>query len=485
MSARSSRFQANFNIWFTIVLGIVILLMVNHLGVRYYWRKDCSFNNYYQLSPKTLGILKMLPGEVRITTFLLNTELNEKVKFLLEEYQRSGKGKIKVDLIDPAIDVTRAEAVATKYKLQRDENVVIFEYKDRHKIVGETQLYEPDYSRMGQRKVAAFKGEGEFTATIQALVEGNAAKIYYITGHGEPDLADSGARGYSLIAARVDTENIKLEPLNLAVKGEIPSDADAVMIAGPKTALSPVEIEPLQNYLSNKGKMLLMQDPGMHSGLEPLIAKYGLRFDDDIIVMRSIAMLGDRLGMGNFELAVTMTYSNHPIVRFLKGYNLQLRRTCSVSMVPNIEEGVKSKITELAKTGPSPDCWGATNLTDVKKGYDPNVDLRAPLCVASLYDAGNVKGDDVNVMGTRILVIGTSTFLLNGARNNLCEDFIAGALNWMVKKDVSLGIAPKMHQEYNLNLSPLQQRSVLLMSCMVMPLLAFIMGFCVWYRRRS
>jgi len=211
-NASSSRRLANFNVVITVLLGLLILIAVNYLSYRHYIRKDYSLNQYYQLTPKSIEILKNLKEPIKITTYFLNSPIQSQVDGLIQEYQFKGGEKIKVERVDPVKNGERAEELAKKFKFTGEENLVIFEYKDRSKYITEKDLADFDGGNpmMGggaPRKVRAFKGEQQFTSAIQTLLEGKASKIYFTTGHGEKDLAKSTAKGLSDLAIRMKGAN--------------------------------------------------------------------------------------------------------------------------------------------------------------------------------------------------------------------------------------------------------------------------------------
>jgi ABC-type uncharacterized transport system involved in gliding motility auxiliary subunit len=481
ISAKSARWQARVSNWLTVVLTFAIVVMVNYLGFRYYLRKDFSQNRYFELSEKTVQVLKGLKEPVKITTCLNSSALQREIEGLLKEYQFRGGDKIQIERVDVAMDVERAEALSKKFHFDLRENLVIFEYKDRNKYVNEQQIAEIDNSgiMMGRGpQLKAFKGEQQFTATIQALVEGDAAKVYFLTGHGERDIDDQTTpAGYGEAAARIRRENIELTKLNLAEGAEVPKDAQALIIAGPQAALSAQEIQIISAYLDRQGKVVVLQDVNTVSGLEPLLQKYGMTLDKDLVVAR-VRYMGNEVLLG----AIGTQFAPHPSVKPLAGFNIQFGNARSISVAAG-GNGAASKVTKLIET--AKDFWGETHLGDPKAVYDPAADLSGPLTLAALYDSGEVPGEAVSVSGTRLLAVGSSTFLVNQNIDVVGVDFITNALNWMIKKDAAIGISPKVPQEYSLNLTPLQLRTISWLAATLVPLAALLLGGFVWYSRRK
>ncbi len=442
-SSRSLRLQLGWNSLLTIVLALALCLGANYVGFRYFKRHDFSKSGDNSLSGKTLQILSNLPEPVTITTSLSTSQMKDQVESLLREYKYRGKGKVKIEFVDAAVNLTKAEELKTKYSLDpTQENVVIFEYKDRHKVVSEADLadYAPGNPYTGQPgKMLGFKGEAAFTAAIQSLVEGKAAKVYFLLGHGERDLADvSNLGGLGGLNVYLKRDNLVTAPLNLAQadQGAVPADADALVIVGPHVPLSATEVQAITAYLDAKGKVILLEDPRTVSGLEPVAQRYGILIQDD----RAQA----QMRMGGVSLlvrtAVASDYADHPAVNALKGLNLKMDNARSLAPVKDAANTNVSKVTSLVRTPAN--YWGETSPDDTKVQFDEGVDIKGPLTLAMVYDGGEVPGDGVKLAGTRFAVIGSSTFLTNEKLDGTGLDFFQGLLDWMLKKDLAIGIAP-------------------------------------------
>ncbi|SDU07716.1 ABC-type uncharacterized transport system involved in gliding motility, auxiliary component [Verrucomicrobium sp. GAS474] len=483
-SARSLRLQLGWNSVLTIVLAVALCAGVNYAAFRYYKRHDYSKGSYNSLSGKTVQILSSLPEPVSITTSLATSQMRDQVEGLLREYKYRSAGKVKLEFVDAAVNLTKAEELRTKYSIDAtQENVVIFEYKDRHKVVPEADLADfapgnPYTQEPG--RMLDFKGEAVFTAAILSLVEGKSAKVYFLVGHGERELSDvSSLGGLGGLDVYLKRDNLLTAPLNLSDKGVVPDDADALVIAGPRVTLSPAEVQAVTAYLDAKGKVILLEDPRTVSGLEPVAQRYGILIQDD----RAQAIMK----MGGASLlvrtAVANDYATHPAVNSIKGFNLKMDNARSLALVKDAANLNVSKVTSLARTSAA--YWGETSPDDSKAQYDEGVDVKGPLTLAMVYDGGDVPGDGVKLAGTRFAVIGATTFLTNEKLDSTGLDFFQGLLDWMLKKEMAIGIAPKSPQEFGLNVSPLQKSTIITLALFFVPGLALVGGIGVWLSRRK
>ena len=323
----------------TTLLGIVLFLMVNYLGYKFYNRQDLTPSRINELSPRTKEILQSLSTPITIITYFgtlseTNPSLFRYINSLLKEYLAHGGDKIKLESVDAAMDIARAEILAKKYNIYNIDDVIILDYQDRFRTLIAQQLAEfyPHSPFEPVARIKSFNGEREITAAIKALIEGQETKVYYIIGHGQPALQQSKSnRSITLFEARVKRENIQLIPLNLAQSQEIPQDAAALMILGPRTKISDDEIALIQNYLEKQGRLIVFQDPQIQSGLEPILQNYGLKLNNDIGVIR---FPGTR---AMTQTIIANEFADHPATNALKGFNLSIpfARSITTGLPPN------------------------------------------------------------------------------------------------------------------------------------------------------
>jgi hypothetical protein len=141
-----------------------------------------------------------------------------------------------------------------------------------------------------------------------------------------------------------------------------------------------------------------------------------------------------------------------------------------------------AKVVPLVKTPEG--FWGETNLDDPKPQYDKATDITGPLTLAMAYDGGEIPGDGVKLVDTRLVVVGSSSFLANQYLDGSGLDFFLNTLNWEMQKDNAIGISPKSAQEFGLNISPLQKSTIFLLAILFAPGVAAVLGIAVWWSRR-
>jgi ABC-type uncharacterized transport system involved in gliding motility auxiliary subunit len=488
-SARSSRRSASFHGFLTLGLFALIIVGINVYGFKHYFHRDLSQSQFYTLSPKTRDVLTHLTSPVAVTT-LLSPKYQQQIENLLKEYQRVAGKNFTVEKIDPAYDVARAAELQKRLQFDGTQSMVIFEYQGQVRFVKQEDLFEINPIT---QEIGGFKGEQQFTAALISLVEGKASKVYFTEGHGEHSAQDSqNAAGYGFVAQSLKNDNIETTNLNLAAKGDVPDDADAVVVAGPAIGFSPFEVQALQRYLARNGKLFILLDPYVVSGLDDLLKPYGLRFDDDLVLYRAMTTTGQQVTV-SLALIYQGGFSTHPITAKFAQANLQLQITGarSVTLLPDDKGQPNSKDQFLLQS--DPDSWGWVNKPGAPAAdphaltFDKATDLPGPLTIAALYDGGTMTDPKTQALvpGTRIVVAGCAKFIENDVASPVGINFFTNTVDWLVKKQAVLDIAPKPPQQYGLSLSPMQGRTVEWMALFFIPGAALILALFTWLSRRK
>jgi len=479
VSARSSRIGASSA---GILLAVAVLIGVNYLALRHWKRFDWTHTQIYSLSDTTKKILDGLKQPVQVTVFMVpgRSRLLTEVKELLARYQ-ARSSKIEVEYLDPQRNPARAQALVGQEAGVR-ENTIVFRSGDKKKYVEEDKLADFDYAGMGMGggapAVKAFKAEEAFTSAILSVTESRQPKVYFTKGHGEAAL-DSSERGKGYADAKQSLErgNVTVGTWDSLGKADLPSDADLVVVAGPRTQFLEPEAGALEKYLAGGGHVLLMLDPA-DLGFGPFLTKYGIKLGNDLVVDPANA-----LPMVGAETLLVNRYGTGPIVSSLssEGLPVVLPLARSVTKAEKPPEGLAENM--LLET--SPDGWGETNLKDLDAGLKKDAaDTPGPVSLAvSLASADEKKTAGKS---PRLVVIGNSRFATNGAIQNGANAMLfANATMWLAGSEKQVGIAPKTPAQSSLALTDAQVQRLGWGAIAGLPAVAVLLGVWVWYRRRD
>ncbi|MDX2227373.1 MAG: GldG family protein [Verrucomicrobiae bacterium] len=484
-----------------VVLGIVVA--INYLAARHpdwffppNWftgqkeiRWDVKKSSRFELSDKTLSLLRTLKEPIDVyVVFDPNNEIYDRIDSLLREYRRISP-LIKVHLIDKDKDLAQVRNLSTRFKFSEQENIVIISAGDNSRI---SSVYDiVDYRQEGgmfeapTMKVIAFKGEQQFTSAIQSVLDPRKKRIYVLEGNGEEHLDGAEPMGYAAAGLAIERENILIAPLTLKLNATIPADCDLLMILGPKTELAPQELQAIEGYLKNQGKLFVTLEPRTKTGLEPLLARYGVKVNNDLV-----AGVLDIMGAKKLIYEAYATADpGSPITEKIAGtaVNLIFPRARSLDMQAPSPEIVPQPVPRILARSMK-GFWGEMGALDKgQPSYDDKIDLKGPLPLALSVEVGGVPTEGVAVNTTKILVVGSTLFMANAtmqtADGNV--DFLMNSINWLLRRDQLIGIAPKAVNEIALSMNPKQFQSLVIFIMIVLPGLSAFNGFLVWWRRRK
>jgi ABC-type uncharacterized transport system involved in gliding motility auxiliary subunit len=421
--------------------------------------------------------------------------LYDQVSELLKRYEVISD-RISVEYIDPDKEPLKTRQLAEEFGISIADTVV-FAVGDRTKYVTSDQMAEYDYSGMqfGQAPtMRSFKGEEQFTSAMLSLVAPEVPKVYFVTGHGEVSPSSGGGpgeRGLSVLAEALKRENLETAETSL-LGGELPSDADVLAIVGPTRPFTEAEVELLESYLENGGRLLLALDPLIESDgtmrptrLEGLLASHGVEVGDDLVVDPS-----RRLPFYDLSAVYLTDFPSHPVTQGLEGVAVLF--IVARSMTAD-EDGDGQMIVRTSDEG-----WGESNLGQLLAGQpvaEDDADTPGPVGVGVVVEGSSPPdaaegGDDETPAeeperAFRLAAFGDSDFFSDFEISNAGNLTLAlNAFNWLAQREQSLGIPPREVEQVNLFLTQQQMRTILLITLLAMPGAAIVLGILVWRKRR-
>jgi ABC-type uncharacterized transport system involved in gliding motility auxiliary subunit len=447
---------------------IAIVFGLGFLSTRYHHRWDMSEGKVHSISDQTQKLLAGMQQDVQVVAFFPKLE-QSRARELLDRYQYVSD-KVKVEYADPN---------------SRPDLIERFSV-DPEKI-GEGLLFV----KVGDESVQIDKPDEEkLTNAIVKLTKRTHKKVYFVTGHNERAVEGKGAdgkEGFAHAAEALRNENYRFDTLVLAAKGDVPEDADVVVIAGPTRPFLPEEHTALQRYLDRGGALFVMVDPRAQTDLGPDLAKWGVTLGDDVIVDRVQGMFGQAM------TPLAGVYAPHPITADMR----------EVTIFPTTRSLTVSKdggaaLTEIVKTGEN--SWAERDLEQLfGKGVaelDPNADLKGPVTIAVAGKPGGVAAPTppAPVEGQapppapkepRLVVFGDSDFatnqLLDAYRN---KDLFVNSINWLLGDVEAISIRPAKSRASRLSLSEEQFTQIRSLSLFVLPELIAVLGVWAWWSRR-
>ncbi len=481
------RWKIGFDAVVRTALVLAVVVMVNYLGAQFFHRFYLSSQTRVELSSRTVSVLHSLTNRITVTLYYdRQDDFYPDIVALLNEY-RSVTPKISVRTVDYVRDAGEAEKVKAQYKLDSamDKNLVIFDYEGRIKIANGDALTQFKLEEMPaknhdqkqlefRRKPVAFHGEEMFTAMLLALENPHPFKAYFLQGHGEPSLTDSGDFGYLKFASTLAQNYIAVTNLELLGENTIPMDCNLLIIAAPTTPLRDLELQKIDQYLAQGGRLLAFFNYAsirQPTGLEPILQRWGINVGYDYVKDPDNTITGQDV--------IVRKFGQHPVVSALVQFSLQMILPRPIGRVDwqNPPAGAP-QVDELAYSSPGSTLAG--DPTEPPHSY--------PLMVA--VEQKSVAGVASPRGNTRIIVTGDSIFLGNhyieGGEGGANRDFLSAAVNWLLDRPSLLqGIGPRPVTEFRLLMTQDQRREVRWLLLGMLPGAVLLFGGLVWLVRRK
>jgi ABC-type uncharacterized transport system involved in gliding motility auxiliary subunit len=462
------------------LLAVAILWLLAYLASSHPRKFDWSEAGVHTLSEQSKSVLASLTQDVAVTA-LVGALDAPPVRDLLDRYAYESP-RFQVEYADPN---GRPDLV------------------EKFGIAPETLTGGVVHVALGAESVDVSEfTEEKLTNALVKLTRTGKRMVYVLEGHGERATAGEGANdreGFSQAVEALKNENYVVEKLLLASKGDVPDDANVVLVPGPSRPLLPEEMSALERYLAKGGALLVLLDPpgksGPRSDFPAKLATWGVKVGDDVVV-------DPRLGiLGRAAMPFAAQYPTHPITKGLREptvYNL------AASVTAN--DDAKGRFTEIVRTGE--ESWAESDLArlfdegQVERG---DGDRPGPVSVAVAGEplvpgapAADAAKPDAAAEGKegeaapgpkkpRLVVFGDSDFasneFLDAYRN---RDLFVNSVNWLLGDVESIAVRPNRSRASRMQLSTEEFLSLRFLSLFVLPeLIAFAGAWAWWSRRRA
>ncbi len=441
------------------VLLISVLGLLAFLSTRNHTQWDWTNANEHTLSSQTLNLLNGLEQDLKVVG-LYSPLAAVQAKELLDKYQFASD-RVKVEFIDPERQPGRLADL--EVAPERLAGGLL------HVTLGEESVEVREVT------------EEAMTTALVRLSSQDQKKVYFVIGHNERPTVGDGAdevAGFAFAREALANENYQAEEILLATTGDVPDDADVVILAGPTRPMLEVEHEALQRYIKRGGAVLFLLDPRANTDLPAKLGGWGVQVGDDVVV----DMVGGMVGTPTTPFA--KDYGPHPITDELRGFTIfQFARSIAPGPAPG--PGSDASFQSLVRTGD--ESWSETDLERLEAagevGFDPE-DGRGPI---SLAVAGTLRlgGEASDAAEARMVVVGDADFASNQhITAYLNRDFFVNSVNWLLGDVESISIRPKTGVASRLQLSTEDFLGLRYASLFVLPETIAVLGVLAWWRRR-
>jgi ABC-type uncharacterized transport system involved in gliding motility auxiliary subunit len=453
VSERSTKYGVN--VLVSSVVFVAVLGLLNYISARHHHRFDLTEQGVFSLSPQSANVVKNLQEDLHIQAFVEGGS-NPELRDLLQGYGYQSP-KVKFEMIDP----DRQPELAEKYKITA-YNTVRLEYGKES-----TSITQPT--------------EENLTNAIIKVTRTTKKTVCFVEGHGEPDIDDAqNPKGFSSLKQALSNENYETQKVLLASVSAVPSECNVVVVAATEKAYVESELTALGTYLDGGGRVLFLLPPRAGSEFEPLLAKWGVKLGNDVVVDQVVRIFqGPALGLA----PLVNTYGAHEIT-----HDFKQRTAFPMTRSVHAEASGKTALqaVELAKTSAS--SWGETDLDGLfqrsQASLDPN-DAKGPVPVAVVVNADLKQMGGGKEGAARLAVFGSVEFAgnreLDGTFYN--RDLLLNTIDWLVGQADLVSIRPRGVRASRVQFTAEQGTVTFYLSVLIIPELLLIAGLAVWWRR--
>jgi ABC-type uncharacterized transport system involved in gliding motility auxiliary subunit len=432
-----------------VLLFMAILGIVNFLASRHSVRWDLSENQNFTLAPQTHRVLRALPDEVKITVFTREKDPGyQAYKERLESY-RQASTKLTVEFIDPE----KQPKMAQNYGIFRTDTAI--------------------FESRGQTIRVTSPSEVELTGALIRISKDAKKRIVFVEGHSEHSLEDKERNGLSIAKEALTKQGYEVGTVSLLQEAAVPSNTSVLVLAGPRRTVTKDEQDRIKAYVDQGGHLLLMVDPDTQTGLEPLLSHWGLALGPGVLVD-----LQDRLAQGDLTALLVRTFTEHEITQDLTSAVLF---PLSRHVTFDEQAGKDWDYVPLART--SANSWAETNMQGRVVSLNEKEDIKGPLPMAAALTPK--KAPEEGKPRPALVVVGNSAFATNAFFNFPGNsDFFLHTTGWLAEERDLISIAPKEPALRPFTPNPMQERALLYIQVIFLPLMTFLTGMMVWRKRR-
>ena len=503
VTGRRTQYATNAFVYTGLTLAVIVLL--NFMGARNEYRYDASEQSIFSIAPQTASLLEGLANDIHVLAFFRENE-GQAAENLLDTYT-AGSDRFSYEMADP----DQRPEMAQQYEVTQYGTLVI--------VYGDNSTRVNDLS------------EEVLTNALVRITGAETKRIYFVTGHGEPDItARETPDGFGQLAASLENEGAEVVPLLLATVPDVPADASLLIVASPQRPFLENEIESLGRYLDRGGRAWILLEPQRSDELVPLLAERGIIVGDNVVIDVVVQLLaGPSAGVE----PVVSDYGFHPITEQFN-QNTVFRIVRSIEPAGELPDGITASM--LAST--SSNSWAESNVDLVFETgeVDPEGDVEGPVSIAvaatlgpsilnwttpaiettpSTNDGPGVaetqdasEGADIasniNESGSqeitedgsgatpptdlegRIVVVGDADWLNNSRLTVMYnEDLALNMVGWLTGGNEStITIRPRARRASRITLTDTQGWGVFYATVLLLPELVLLSGLMIWWRRR-
>lgn len=471
-------------------IGMLFLFSaITWVSSLYSARLDMTAAGEHSLAPQTVHMLKSISKPVHIT-FFHDRGMRETVELYQQIVEQNDK--MTIEFFDPLLNPSQAKLLGVEFP-----GTALMESEGRKITVnGPT---ETDIANgilrvtQGKQQMACFTdGHGEpdpFSLESHDHTEGEAGHAHGL----ETKTVAHENHGMAKARNALEAMNYLVEKVALMKSGTDLSRCSVLLVIGPTMPFLPGEIKLVDKFLDDGGNALFLIDPFVKTGLDTVLKKFSIEFDDGMVIDEASHFWAD------LSAPAVTDYNRHDItsrlpLTFFPGVRAIFPAAAKVpgtSVRPMINSSGKSFTTPVKNSadfinGKSRN--GPLTLM-VSAGFNPKTESSASLVMQELRGEkstdSNQPKPDSNRKASRIVVGGDSDFATNSYYHILGNGALfLNTVNYLAARENLIGVEARTYDLPYVSMTNTQMKGTFIMSLILVPMLMAALGVAVWWRRR-
>ncbi|MBN1300012.1 MAG: Gldg family protein [Melioribacteraceae bacterium] len=431
----------------TVLLIVGILVLVNIIADKLFFRLDFTADQRYSLSRATTDILNELNDPVTVTAYFSEdlppdvAKVKTDFKDMLIEYSNNSGGQIVYEFINPNED-QETEMQAQQNGIQP----IMINVRERDQVK-QQRAYLGAVLQLGEKKeIIPFIQPGaamEFalSSNIKKLSVQQKQKVGFLQGHGEPSLSSMQQVDQAL-SVMYNTDTVTVTP----VRG-VPGDINTLVVIAPKDTVNGYVFDHLDNFIARGGRILLALNrvegdlsassgKTIYTGFEDWVKEKGIEIEDNFLIDINCSNVMVRQQQGMFVmntpisfpyLPIISNFADHPITEGLEAVVLPFASGIKINPIDT-----SLAFMPLALSSEKSGTKNTPLYFDISKQWRPS-DFPLSSIPVGVAVEGRISGDVFNKM----VVFGDGDFAVNGEGQQAQQlqpdniSLLVNAIDWL------------------------------------------------------
>ena len=410
----------------TLLLLTAVLVVINILSEKWFFRIDLTEGNQYSLSPVTETILKGLDETVTVKAYFTKDlppklqKVKQDFKDLLIEYAKRSNGSVVYKFVNPNGD-TKIEQEAVRAGIQP----VLLNAREKDQIK-QQKIFMGANVMLGTKSEAIPFINGKesieyaLTSAIKKIAVKDKPVVGFITGNGEHGIDEMPQAMKELKVL------YQVEPVTITDTVDLSKYKTLAWVA-PKDSINNMVFNKLDDFLASGGNMFIamsrvqanfqtLKGSAVNTGLESWLTSKGIIVEPDFVVDERCGSVGVNQRQGTFSYTTQMRFPYMPVIsNFADNAITKGLEEVLMKFPSPIKFTGDSTVhyTPLAFTSKKSGRIKAPTYLNIQKQWTPNDFSEGNIPVVALF-SGKLSGKN----NSKILLITDADIAVNGKGNS-------------------------------------------------------------------